>query len=112
MVICIILAFAVFFLGCAQEETMGTVQGTVTLENATEHIGVKINLTGTGFTATTQRDGSFQISNVPAGSYKIAVEKEGYISVEQEIEIRVGEVTKVEFVLLSEIPVPPSLPNP
>jgi uncharacterized NAD-dependent epimerase/dehydratase family protein len=83
MVICIILAFAVFFLGCAQEETMGTVQGTVTLENATEYTGVKVSLIGTGFTATTQSDGSFQISNVPAGSYKIAVEKEGYISVDR-----------------------------
>lgn len=112
LALCILFAFAVLFLGCAKEETEGSIEGTVTLEHATDYSRVKVYLSGTAFTAITQSDGSFQMLDVHADAYQIIVEKEGFISVEQEVEVKAGQVTTVEFVLEREIPMPPSLPNP
>ena len=116
LVILITLAVAIFFLSCAQEETKeeeteGSIEGTVTLENATDYSGVRIYLAGTEFTSTTQSDGSFHIPNVPTGPYKIVAEKDGYDSAEKEIEVNAGQVITVEIFLKLKTSTLPPLPG-
>lgn len=75
-------------LGCTQAEKKGSIQGTITLEDATEYSGVLVSLKETGFAAPTQstgfsttphRDGSYQILEVLKGSYKIIFGKDGLV---------------------------------
>jgi plastocyanin len=49
--------------------------------------------------AVSGKDGTFKISNVPAGKYKLQAEHRKAGKTEKEIEVKEGEPTKVEFVL-------------
>ncbi|MFC1715422.1 carboxypeptidase-like regulatory domain-containing protein [Candidatus Poribacteria bacterium] len=116
------LVLILFLSGCDQldeliegdtnKPTDGTIEGNVSLENATEHGEVNISLKGTAFTAISQSDGSFQISDVPKGDYSVSFDLDGFVTLDEEVEVIAGDVTHLEVFLQQEIPMPPVLPNP
>ena len=98
--------------GDTEKPTDGTIEGNVSLENATKHGGVKISLKGTAFTTISLSDGSFHISDVPKGDYSVSFDLDGFVTFHEEVEVIAGDVAHVEAFLQSEIPTPPVLPNP
>jgi hypothetical protein len=75
------------------------VKGTVANAQGGEPLGkVKITLVGTSFLATTASDGSFQISQVPPGSYVLQASAVGYRTLTVPFQIATAEETK-EFQL-------------
>lgn len=70
---------------------LGAVSGTVAGKGA----GAWAFLLGTSFLATTDADGSFLISRVPAGTYRLAAGALGAVGPATEVTVGAGEVTNV-----------------
>lgn len=100
-----------FAFGCAKkeevtpppEEGTGTLSGVITLSDQTgpgaDHSGIKVSLANTAFEATTAKDGSFKIKEIPSGLYTVEMSKEGYVSREEVVEIGAGKEVSIKFAL-------------
>ncbi|UCE38084.1 MAG: right-handed parallel beta-helix repeat-containing protein [Thermoplasmata archaeon] len=58
--------------------TTGSISGTVTDEDGEPISGVKVKLVDTTFSATTNENGDFTLTDMPAGTYDLSLEKTGY----------------------------------
>lgn len=103
------LALAVFALGCAaglraQSGPTGSVSGSVS-NTATRSFltGASVSLAGTPYSALTDRDGSFEITGVPPGSYTLEVHYTGLDRHTQSVEVRAGRNAVPPIGLRSEI---------
>jgi len=83
----------------AAADTAGTVTGTVTnadtggaIEGATVQTG--------GFKATTDGDGHYTISDVPAGTHTVRARAKGFVSSSQEVSVVAGETVTLGFALM------------
>lgn len=56
----------------------GAISGTASLQNLTDYTGVHVFIPGTSFGAWTDNGGKYIISYLPAGSYLLRIEKDGY----------------------------------
>jgi uncharacterized protein (TIGR02145 family) len=79
----------------------GTLSGTVTdADNAQPVAGAFVQVAGTDFNATTLEDGSYQIDEIPVGTYSMEVTAEGYFGqAVQNVTITFGQTTHVNFAL-------------
>jgi len=48
-----------------------SLQGTITLSGQSDHSGITVSIAGTGFSATTDADGGYSLTNIPSGAYNI-----------------------------------------
>lgn len=78
----LILAFAVSSLTARGQQTLGSINGTVTdTSNAViANVQVQVKDLGTGLivNAKTQNDGSFNIVDLPIGTYSVTISKDGF----------------------------------
>ena len=97
--------------GCFDREAPGALYGTVELVGQQDASGVIVNIEGTQLSATTDKNGSFAIMNIPIGSYTVIVSKDGFYSeTKTGITISTGSVdANVSFKLTSTSP--PALPE-
>jgi hypothetical protein len=78
------LSFALCFalLSFSQTQVLGTISGTISDKSGAVIPGAKITITnkGTGetYTTTTNEAGYFVLPNLPAGTYDVTAEKEGF----------------------------------
>jgi outer membrane receptor protein involved in Fe transport len=80
----------------AQSDGYGKVAGTVT--DASEPlIGVNVYLVGTTYGAATDMDGTYVLTNVPAGNYTLEASYVGYRSETREITVKAGETARLDF---------------
>jgi hypothetical protein len=72
---------------------------------------VKISLEGTDISTTTADDGSYQLLNVPPGTYVMIVGEDGK---RYDVEVMPGKVTEVEEIVITERPILkwPGIRNP
>ena len=93
IVMCIALILTAFLPGCdafdeltddTEKPQDGTVEGTVTLESATEHGEVVISVKGTTLKTTSQGDGFFQLPDVPKGTHSVSFELDGFVTADEE----------------------------
>lgn len=59
----------------------GAVMGQVVLEGATDYIGIMLFIPGTSYSAYTDIQGHFLISDIAKGSYTLNISKDGYNSI-------------------------------
>lgn len=85
--ILIVLNFLIILLGCDKKEEntylKGNIVGFINLvdENGVEvedKSGVNVSINGLSNSATTNRNGRYELSNVPAGTYNLIYTKAGY----------------------------------
>jgi len=98
-----IALLAVSQVSWAQEVT-GSIVGAVTDQSgaAVDGATVKANSVdrGLAYTAVTNADGLYRISPVPAGTYKLTVEKQGFSSVSHEaFVLTVNQVARIDVAL-------------
>jgi outer membrane receptor protein involved in Fe transport len=78
----------------------GSVEGTVTTADGRAVAGARVGLIGVSEpSATSDVDGRFQLASVPAGSYRLRAELEGYGRVERAVEVRAGGATRLRLEL-------------
>ncbi len=68
------------------------------------HIGfVTVTLVGTTIGTTADESGHFFLKSLPAGKYTVEARYTGYKSVKQDVEVRLGETTNVNFVMEEDV---------
>ncbi|HVL89090.1 MAG TPA: S8 family serine peptidase [Actinomycetota bacterium] len=77
----------------------GGIAGTVTDQQAKTPLGGATVDCGTGGTATTASNGTYSLSNVPAGSYSCTASKSGYRSKTQSVGVSSGQTAVADFAL-------------
>lgn len=81
-------------ISCTKDEAnpFGTIFGTVTDSQTMEPIqGAKVTLTPSGKSTVTGNDGTYELVDLEAGSYKITVQASGYQSTLKNITVLAGE---------------------
>lgn len=79
-----------------QGDPTGRIEGTVVdAEDGTGLQGVNVGLRGTTLGTASERDGTFAIENVPAGTYVLQASFVGYETIRREIYVAVGETATV-----------------
>jgi iron complex outermembrane receptor protein len=80
--------------------TVGSVEGLITTADGRAVAGAHVSLAGLPEpTGTSDADGRFRLSSVPAGSYGLRAELEGYGRGQRPVEVRAGATTKLRLAL-------------
>jgi iron complex outermembrane receptor protein len=92
------LTFSFTILGCGgggggggAGEQPGSISGTVTLEGMTDYSGAKVEIKNINKSATTASNGSYEIKDIPPGTYTVIASKEFYEEKEEQAIIKSGE---------------------
>jgi hypothetical protein len=96
------LAFLVAAAGrnAAAQGATGQVQGVVRAADSGLPIqGANVVIVGSRFGATTQADGRYTVSGVPAGSHQVRATRIGYSPKEQAVTVVAGQAAAAEFSL-------------
>ena len=94
----------------SESASKGLVRGVVNLENADDHSGASVALTGTSIVAISDIEGRYLLSNVPEGTYTVLAQAEGYVPVYIEnVEVRPGEEIELEKMALELRVEPPQV---
>ena len=84
----------------AQAQGTGSVQGTVTFAEGGDAVhGAVVLIIGPGLVALTAEDGTFEIENVPAGTYEILAQREHLTAGQQAITVAAAQAVTVNFTL-------------
>ncbi len=105
-----LLAFVCGWLAtaiAALAQTTGSIQGRVFNPVSKEYIrNAEVRLDGTGQTAYSENDGSFQFNNVPAGEASVTVTFVGYTTVTEKFTVAAGQTAVREINLTSAAAAP------
>jgi iron complex outermembrane receptor protein len=98
----IILLVSLFALATssAEAQSNGSIRGRVTTTDGEPVEAVSVGVQGQTFGSITDSQGSFTISNVPAGSYTVAVSAVGLKAAQQSATVTAGQRTILDFRLV------------
>ena len=86
----------------AQTSATGGISGVVRLESDRSPVpDAHVLLLGFRRAATTDREGAFELSNLPPGTYELVAERDPLAAPRQRIDVNSGAVTRVEVLLSS-----------
>ena len=80
-------------------QSTGAVEGTVRAIDGTALRGVELVIEGTEKVTRTGPDGSFLISRIPSGSYRVTARTLGYAPVSRQISVSPDRATRLEIAL-------------
>ncbi len=83
-----------------EQGIQGEVRDGVTLKNLEF---VNFIIPGTKFGASSKPDGSFKISGIPAGKYKLQASRVGYKSISRTVSVSKGSFTKIQIDLIPAV---------
>ena len=106
----LLFSFTLFFLTtCAEDDpivTKGSVYGRITENLSNESIiAAQVSISGIQQSVSTGQDGSYQFSDITAGSYSITTSKPGYITDVKTVSIVAGRISNGDFSLEKELPI-------
>ncbi|CCH55344.1 TonB-dependent siderophore receptor [Fibrisoma limi BUZ 3] len=86
----------------AQTSTTGIIIGKVNDHNGQPLPQVNVRLSGTQFGTLTNEQGTYQLNNVPAGTYTLIISRMGHGRSQQSITVRANETTEAANLMLNE----------
>ncbi|HKI94054.1 MAG TPA: SusC/RagA family TonB-linked outer membrane protein [Gemmatimonadales bacterium] len=96
----VVLALSAMTVVEAAAQGNGTIAGRVTEEaGGTGIAGARISVLGANFSATTNSEGRYSITDVGAGTYQVRVAAIGFGSLVKTVNVTAGGVTEVNFAL-------------
>ena len=81
----------------------GTIEGTVLDENSRPLENANVAIVNSGYGTSTDQNGKFVIANVPVGRHLLEVTFIGYQSLQQEIDVRAGQITTNTYTLTRSV---------
>ena len=92
----------------------GSLVITVAGENGAPLSGASVKVAGATVdrAATSGADGGVTLLNLPAGTYRARITRDGYVTLEKEVTIRAGARLTTEAVVTAAPPAPPPPPPP
>ena len=103
-----LLLFFLVVFSCTKDDpiaTKGNIYGKVTEEVTGQLIsGAQVTVSGVQETTITSQNGSYQFSELPAGSYSVNVSKSGYVSDSKTLTVVPEKTTSGDFVLEKDLP--------
>ncbi|MEO1410141.1 MAG: TonB-dependent receptor [Bacteroidota bacterium] len=93
----LLLFFLAYFAVHGQNNA--TLNGTVRNDSGTALEAANVALEGTTIGTSTEADGTFKISNIPAGKYQLVVSSIGYDTYTQGISLNAGDATTLQLEL-------------
>ncbi|MDZ7695092.1 MAG: TonB-dependent receptor [Balneolaceae bacterium] len=98
-----ILLIALFGLSIftAEAQSTGSIEGQVTNTDQKPVYNINISLQGTNFGAATDKQGYYEINNIPAGQYTFVVTGVSYEPQQQDITVKRGERLTINVTLSS-----------
>lgn len=94
---------AVAAAGGTEPAGPGNISGSVRDAYNSQGInGAMVSVDGTDYSATTDNDGYYIISNIPVGTYNVTATAEGYVSETKEATVNENLTTTVDFNLAAE----------
>jgi iron complex outermembrane recepter protein len=88
----------------AADSVAATLQGTVLNQNTRHYLErATVQLQGTSFQTLTDKDGSFRIAGVPAGSYTVVVDYAGLSQATKTVVVSEGAPANITFELTSDV---------
>ena len=109
LIICPLLLITI--IGCkpnGERATTSSISGVVTLRGLSDYSGAKVEIKGTGLSATTASNGSYSIGNIPVGTHTVIASKDFYENESRVIIITEAPLTNINFALT--IQQPPNIP--
>ena len=104
----LLFSFCFFFISCSKDdpiETRGNVYGRISEDISNQAItAAQVSISGSQQTISTGQDGSYQFSDLTAGSYSITASKTGYLTDVKNVTIVPGETSNGDFSLEKELP--------
>lgn len=94
----IVYILLLFFTNASAQN--GSIKGTVSSEGKMLEF-VSVGIVGTQFSATTNKQGAFEINNIPFGSYEFIIAQSGYKTEKKNIEIHSTEALIINQELFS-----------
>ncbi len=98
-------AFLVIALWAGQlgAQQTGTISGVVADSTSLQGLGAAtVFIEGTRRATNTESDGAFTLSDVPVGTHSVTARYIGYAPVTQEVTVRAGQTTTVQFSLVRQ----------
>src|SRR5262245_51006196 len=92
----------------------GSLVLTVAGENGAPLSGATVKVTGAAVdrAGMSGADGGVTLLNLPAGTYRARITRDGYVTLEKEVTIRAGARLAAEAVVTAAPPAPPPPPPP
>ncbi len=88
-------------IGNLELQRTGNIQGRVELAEQNDFTGVDVFIPGTSFSAKTDKDGNYKISNIPEGSWTLRAEQDGFNhSTVTKINVIANETAQIEDLVL------------
>jgi len=79
---------------------VGTVEGRVRTQGTSRPVeGAQVHVVGLNIEATTNSDGVYRITNVPARAVQLRIRMLGYASLTHDVTVRAGSTQTVDFLL-------------
>ena len=95
-----IMLFVIIFTSFSFAQSNGKITGKVVDSKSGDYLpGANIMLVGTNIGASTDKDGSYRIVNIPPGNYTLLVRYMGYKPDSTDIVIKSGSITNVDVQL-------------
>ncbi|HOE63517.1 MAG TPA: carboxypeptidase regulatory-like domain-containing protein [Candidatus Sumerlaeota bacterium] len=94
----------------SESSKQGSIKGFVHLSEAEDHSGATIALAGTSHVAVSDSAGQYTLSGLPAGTYTVLAQAEGYVPETREgVEVRQGEEFNLDEISLKIRVTPPEI---
>ncbi|MCA9738782.1 MAG: TonB-dependent receptor [Gemmatimonadota bacterium] len=94
----LVATVALSWSGALQAQSTGTITGVVRDAQSRQPLAaVQISIPTTNTGTLSQASGRYLLINVPAGTHEIRLERLGYQPVTQNVTVRAGEATQVDF---------------
>lgn len=91
--------------------TAGTISGWVRTTGGTGISGATVSTNTGGYTATTDSNGDYALTNINAGTYTVTASKYGYAPSSSSVTVTAGNVSTANYSLTELDLIPPSISN-
>jgi len=98
----LLMAFGLMSMLATAQSNTGSIRGTIKTSDGQPAEFVNVGLQGTNKGVASNKNGVFEIKNIEPGTYTLRIFFVGLESREQNVEVKAGEITRLDEIILNE----------